>query len=47
MKVLAQKHVKKNPKRDGKTGSKTSPKSYLKLAKRTPFYRPQKTSCWA
>ena len=29
-----------------KTGSKTSPKSYLKLAKRTPFYRVQKISRW-
>ena len=30
-----------------KTGSKTSPISYAKLAKRTPFYRVQKTSRWA
>jgi len=30
----------------GKTGSKTSPKSYRKLAKIGLFYRVTKTSCW-
>ena len=30
----------------GKTGSKTSPKSCVKLAKRTLFYRVQKYSRW-
>ena len=39
MEVLAQKHVEKNSKRDGKTGSKTSPKPCVKLAKTAPFYR--------
>ena len=48
MKVLAQKYVEKNSKRDGKkTGSKTFSKSCPKQAKRTPFYRVKKTSCWA
>jgi len=46
MKVLAQKQVEKNPKKMKKAGSKTFPKSYRKLAKRTPFYRVQKYSCW-
>ena len=46
MKVLAQKHVEKNPKRDGKTGFKTFPKSCIKLAKTAPFYRFTKTSRW-
>jgi len=30
----------------GKTRSKTSLKSFLKLAKRTPFYRVQKYGLW-
>ena len=37
--------MEKNPKRYRKTGSKTSPKSYVKLAKIAPFYRVQKYSC--
>jgi len=46
MKVLPQEHVEKNPKRDEKTGSKTSPKSCIKLAKTAPFYKTTKTSRW-
>ena len=46
MKVLAQKHVKKTLREMRKTGSKTSLKSYVKLIKRTPFYRDQKYSHW-
>ena len=46
MKVLAQKYVEKKPKRDEKTGSKTSQKSSIKLAKTAPFYRTTKTGRW-
>jgi len=44
MDVLAQKHVEKNPKREGKTDSKISSKSYVKQAERTLIYRGSKTS---
>jgi len=45
MEVLAQKQVeKKNLREIGKIGSKTSPKSCVKLAKTVPFYRAIKTS---
>ena len=44
MEVLVQKHVEKNSKGDRKKiGSKTFPKSYRKLAKRTLIYRGPKT----
>ena len=46
MEVLAQKHVEKNLREMEKTGSKTSPKSYRKLAKTTPLYRVTKTCHW-
>ena len=47
MKVLAQKYVEKTLREIGKTGSKTSPKSYMKLVKTASFYRVQKYSRWA
>ena len=46
MKVLTQKHVEKILREIGKTGSKTSPKSYIKLAKTALLNRVQKYSRW-
>ena len=42
-----QKLIGKTISKTGKTDSKTSPKSCIKLAERTPIYRVQKTNCWA
>ena len=46
MEVLAQNKWRKTLKEIGKTSSKTSPKSCIKLAKIAPFYRATKTSRW-
>ena len=46
MKVLAQKHVEKTLRDMEKTGFKISPKSCVKLANTSPFYRVTKTSRW-
>ena len=47
MKVLAQKHVERTLREMGKTGSKTSPKSFFKLAKQPPFIELQKLAVGA